>query len=827
MRSRARVAPAETGPTRTLFEDESFPACDASIDGIDDTARRSVDWARPSAWTLDPWLHTTGGILFSGGGGVPSPSRVRQGALGDCYLLAALAVIAERPDVARRLFPAPYDIRTGSIDVALYHNGVPRVVAIDDRLPVHLVDDPDTGRVCELIYARSTDANELWVPFVEKAYAKIYGSYDALVGGDIAEALRDLTGAAVLELQLQRTASDAAFVEMERRHRDGELLACGWCGDDAAATTYLASALAKRTGVRPNHAYAILDVRAIHSKRHGEKRWVRLRDPYGKHDRLGAIAIAAGGDAPRPHGEAACEQGEFWLPWEDFIRAFSTVYVALVGDVATTSDAVHNDVVHDAWCTEEQTTTTTKPGVDTYSAPIVTTRSVEIGCDGGCSGFSRWRANPQFAIRIPPRAADRTALKGLVITISQPDGRALSRTARRAPGLERAPLGYENKIGVEVVRLIDRHSRSAADNADGGGADPSGNAVDAGSSGASRTKTKRTSSATLRRAAMSSPEGGGTTRTVVNGAYEVVAKTPFWNKREVSLEVPCAEAAAGASKLGDAGALVAIVSCFYPGKTGPFRITLTATMSNESATPPTLVPRLNAGIGGDASTASIGAEWNGEFGALFSELPQFRLTLGPRPLPPMSSSSKKTKAQAQARLQPPKLVVFLRQREIERSVMVPTPERATIGLSLIEEHSAMGRKPLLQPPMTNALEVALAHTLSAPPTTARSGDGSSVSSVLCIVPTTTVTHRGFNGPPNFVISVISELPILSLEAVSPVDKRGASLDADKLENAKTAEKAAALKKGKKGKQRGGLTQRKMSRASATAKGMAKMYGGLV
>ena len=187
--------------TRELWLDPEFPACDAVVSGLapsDGDADDTVVWERPSVWTLDPWLNTTGGILFSGGGGVPSPARVRQGSLGDCYLVAAMTVIAERPDLAHRLFPAPYDIRNGSVDVALFHNGERRVVRIDDRLPVHRAVGPDS---CELMYAQSTDSNELWVPFVEKAYAKIYGSYDALVGGDIAEALRDLTGAPVLELR--------------------------------------------------------------------------------------------------------------------------------------------------------------------------------------------------------------------------------------------------------------------------------------------------------------------------------------------------------------------------------------------------------------------------------------------------------------------------------------------------------------------------------------------------------------------------------------------------------------------------------------------------
>lgn len=45
-----------------------------------------------------------------------------------------------------------------------------------------------------MIFGRCSEGNELWVPFIEKAYAKLMNGYDSLIGGFSQIGLRDLTG---------------------------------------------------------------------------------------------------------------------------------------------------------------------------------------------------------------------------------------------------------------------------------------------------------------------------------------------------------------------------------------------------------------------------------------------------------------------------------------------------------------------------------------------------------------------------------------------------------------------------------------------------------
>ena len=44
------------------------------------------------------------------------------------------------------------------------------------------------------LYGHCADPNEFWVPLMEKAYAKLHGNYEMLNGGNMSEALVDLTG---------------------------------------------------------------------------------------------------------------------------------------------------------------------------------------------------------------------------------------------------------------------------------------------------------------------------------------------------------------------------------------------------------------------------------------------------------------------------------------------------------------------------------------------------------------------------------------------------------------------------------------------------------
>ncbi|VFQ63978.1 unnamed protein product [Cuscuta campestris] len=124
-------------------------------------------------------------MLTVGLGGIPK--RVPQvwfvdpGQLGDCWFLSAVAVLIEVSRISEVIITPEY------IEEGIY------TVCFCIQAP---------GKPA---FATSRKKNELWVSILEKAYAKLHGSYEALEGGLVQDALVDVIGGAGEEIDMRST----------------------------------------------------------------------------------------------------------------------------------------------------------------------------------------------------------------------------------------------------------------------------------------------------------------------------------------------------------------------------------------------------------------------------------------------------------------------------------------------------------------------------------------------------------------------------------------------------------------------------------------------
>lgn len=90
---------------------------------------------------------------------------------------------------------------------------------------------------------------------LEKAYAKAYGSYWDIVGGDPVHALRDLTGAPYTRIE-DFDDMDAAWSKLKEANAKQFMLTC---------FTFQGATTEEKhdTGIVGGHAYTILDIRNV------------------------------------------------------------------------------------------------------------------------------------------------------------------------------------------------------------------------------------------------------------------------------------------------------------------------------------------------------------------------------------------------------------------------------------------------------------------------------------------------------------------------------------------------------------------------------------
>ncbi|XP_062296654.1 calpain-1 catalytic subunit-like [Scomber scombrus] len=367
------------------YIDDMFPPDAKSIgQGIlspSDLAR--VEWLRPAKITNDPHFVLDGVSRFDFG----------QGILGNCWFLASIGALTFQNEIFQQVVPLEQTFSEeycGLFHFRFWRFGKWMDVVIDDKLPTV------NGR---LIFVQSKDPNEFWPALVEKAYAKVCGSYKDMSAGTPAEAMMDFTGGVHMCIQL----SDPPQNLLELMYRSGKsraLMSCGTPQGETSDNTVLPNGLVQ------GHAYTITGVKQMMSQ--GKPvHLLRLWNPWGKGEWKGDWSDLSSlwqtvSAQDREECLSVADDGEFWMTLKDFCK----FYVDL--DICCTSPDFLDGGSSGHWKTS-----------------VYEGRWVAGTTAGGCTNNrdSFW-TNPQYRVKVDGDNFEKDGEKNMLVSLMQkPDKR--------------------------------------------------------------------------------------------------------------------------------------------------------------------------------------------------------------------------------------------------------------------------------------------------------------------------------------------------------------------------------------------------------------------
>jgi len=234
------------------YLDLEFPPREESVNGETQDgvaiADRVIHWRRPHEFVID--AENEEPVVFARPE-IRDPSQdIVQGQIPNTWLFSTISTVAQLPSLIERVFINQEYNYEGVHKIKLCLGGEWEEILIDDIIPCYPLGGP--------IFSHNNLKHELWLPLLEKAFAKVHGSYRGLLTGFIPDALLNLTGFPTISMTLRdeniydMLESGVLWETLKLYHSQGYILA--GCYDSEIETEH-DDAL-----VPPHEAFAIIDI---------------------------------------------------------------------------------------------------------------------------------------------------------------------------------------------------------------------------------------------------------------------------------------------------------------------------------------------------------------------------------------------------------------------------------------------------------------------------------------------------------------------------------------------------------------------------------------
>ena len=200
----------ETKTSKPKYQDEYE---DRTFRGQGDSRREKIKWRRHE------------GVLFATDDLSVLDIEIIRGGVSVSGFIGALAAVAGREELLRKIIVSDELGTTGLCAFRFFKLGKWRSVKVDNYLPC-------VTKSNILLSAQSANSDELWPNLIEKAYAKIHGSYASLkrdIHCPASKALMELTGTMVTTRKVDMLYEDEEelWESLSTHLNNGNLICCG------------------------------------------------------------------------------------------------------------------------------------------------------------------------------------------------------------------------------------------------------------------------------------------------------------------------------------------------------------------------------------------------------------------------------------------------------------------------------------------------------------------------------------------------------------------------------------------------------------------------
>ncbi|KAI4469988.1 calpain [Holotrichia oblita] len=386
-----------------LFEDPNFPADETSLFYSKDKLT-SYKWLRPKEVSDNPLLFVDGTSRFD----------VIQGSLGNCWFAASLAGLARYKQLVYQVVPNDQsfdDNYAGIFHFRFWQYGKWIDIVIDDRLPIKAISPIKSivESIGDLAFFKSSDQDEFWTALLEKAYAKLHGSYEALERGNSLEAMQDFTGGISEEFVADNIPENFFEILLTAKQRCS-LMACCFHEDN------------ENRGLEPAHAYTITDIKLIDIDATNLE-LIRIRNPWGRKEWTGNFCDQD--SIWNKLSQAVKDElkfqdkvdGEFWMEFNDFKNVFTFVVVCNL---------------------TPESLSTSSDNPKRWKLQMLEGQWVNGATAGGSKPIESLAKNPQYLVTLEQPDSNGSGKCSVIISLMQ-----RNRRSQRHKGLLNLAIGYD------------------------------------------------------------------------------------------------------------------------------------------------------------------------------------------------------------------------------------------------------------------------------------------------------------------------------------------------------------------------------------------------